>query len=59
MSYPKCQYRKNSFESVNEWMKEIQDNTDQDVLVYLVGNRADLESDREVSVMDAKKYVRE
>jgi len=54
-----CQYRKNSFESVNEWMKEIQDNTDQDVLVYLVGNRADLESDREVSVMDAKKYVRE
>ena len=54
-----CQFRKNSFESVNEWMKEIQDNTDQDVLVYLVGNRADLESDREVSVMDAKKYVRE
>lgn len=39
-------YRKNSFESISEWVKEIKDNTDSDALIYLVGNRADLEEER-------------
>ena len=38
-----------SFENVQEWLHEIENNADRDVLVYLVGNRADLEEEREVS----------
>ena len=52
-------YRKQSYDNVNEWVKEIQDNTDQDVIIYLVGNRVDLEEMREVSKIDAKKCVKD
>ncbi len=31
-----------SFENVMEWKKEIENNADRDVLIYLVGNFADL-----------------
>ena len=31
-----------SFQASQEWKKEIENNADRDVLVYLVGNRADL-----------------
>ena len=45
---------KESYENVKGWKKEIENNADRDVLVYLVGNRADLEDDREVSDEDGK-----
>ena len=32
-----------TFESLKEWRNEIENNTDRDVITYLVGNRADLE----------------
>ena len=47
-------YRQNSFNNVQEWVKEIKDNTDLDVIIYLVGNRADLDETREVSQADAR-----
>ena len=31
-----------SFENAREWKKEIENNVDRDVIVYLIGNRADL-----------------
>jgi hypothetical protein len=31
-----------SFENVQDWKKEIENNADRDVLIYLVGNFADL-----------------
>ena len=31
-----------SFESARDWKKEIENNADREVLVYLVGNRSDL-----------------
>ena len=31
-----------SFESAKDWKKEIENNADREVLVYLIGNRADL-----------------
>eukprot|EP00347_Sterkiella_histriomuscorum_P005565 403356122 len=37
-----------SFEDVEEWQEEIINNTDEDVLQYLVGNRVDLQEEREV-----------
>jgi GTPase SAR1 family protein len=35
-------YRIESFESARDWKKEIENNADREVLVYLVGNRCDL-----------------
>ena len=35
--------KRESFDDVNSWLEEIEDNRDQDdMLVYLVGNRVDL-----------------
>ena len=31
-----------SYESARQWKEEIENNADRDVLVYLIGNRADL-----------------
>lgn len=38
-----------SYENARDWKKEIENNADQDVLVYLVGNRCDLEDQREIT----------
>ena len=38
-----------SFENASDWKREIENNADRDVLVYLVGNRCDLENEREIS----------
>ena len=42
-----------SFESVQEWQKEIENNADSDVIKYLVGNFADMEEEREVTADEA------
>jgi GTPase SAR1 family protein len=51
--------RRSSFENISSWVKEVQDNTDQDVLVYLVGNRIDLEENREVPRQEALSCMRQ
>lgn len=53
--------KRDSFDSVASWLTEIEDNRDQDdMLVYLVGNRVDLgEEYRQVSHSDAVKCVQE
>jgi len=50
-----------SYESVKEWKKEIENNADRDVLVYLVGNRADLgdTDEREVTENDGLEMMGE
>ena len=47
-------FRKQSFLDISDWIKEIKDNTEADVLIYLVGNMADKELDREVETEDAE-----
>ena len=42
-----------------DWVKEIKDNTDLDVLTYLVGNRADLEDMREVKSTEGAELTKE
>ena len=55
--------KRESFDDVNSWLEEIEDNRDQDdMLVYLVGNRVDLAeiSDlRQVSYEEGVKCMRE
>ena len=49
-----------SFQASQEWKKEIENNADRDVLVYLVGNRADLgdTDQREVTTEQGLEMMR-
>ena len=42
-------FRSESFENTGDWANEIKNNTDDDVLMYLVGNWVDMEDERDVS----------
>lgn len=46
--------RHTSFESVERWLKELQDHTDNNIVVMLVGNKADLRHLRAVSTEDGQ-----
>ena len=37
-----------SFDALKDWVKEIWENGDENVIRFLVGNRADLEEERQV-----------
>ncbi|GAA0162051.1 small GTPase [Lithospermum erythrorhizon] len=46
-----------TFENVDRWLKELRDHTDQNIVVMLVGNKADLHHLRAVSVENAKAFA--
>mmetsp|Transcript_34099 Transcript_34099/g.101734 ORF Transcript_34099/g.101734 Transcript_34099/m.101734 type:complete len:205 (-) Transcript_34099:57-671(-) len=46
-----------SFASLERWLKELRDRTDQDVVVLVVGNKSDLHEQREVSSQEAQAFV--
>jgi len=46
--------RHTTFESVERWLKELQDHTDNNIVVMLVGNKADLRHLRAVSTEDSQ-----
>ena len=48
-----------SFESVREWLVEIENHTKEDIIKYLVGNFADMENERVVSREEALKLMKE
>ena len=48
---------KDSYNKVREWIETIKDNATEKVKVCVVGNKIDLESQREVSSEDAKHYT--
>lgn len=50
---------KNSFNDVKNWVKMITDVTNEKCILYLVGNKKDLEDKRQVSVEAAKKFSKE
>ncbi|KAJ1427842.1 rab-type small G protein, partial [Ochromonadaceae sp. CCMP2298] len=50
---------KSSFRSVRDWMKQIKENCDDDVLVVLVGNKCDLDSERLVPFEEGRKLAEE
>jgi len=41
--------RKDSFESLDRWVNELRNNGGKDVIIILIGNKCDLEDNREVS----------
>ena len=50
---------KESFLNINRWLKEIKINSNPDIKIILIGNKADLENEREVTYEEAKKYKEE
>ena len=51
--------RLETFENLIEWQEQIEQNTDQDVVVYLVGNMADLEDERQITREQAIAKMKE
>ena len=49
-----------SFQNLEDWLREIRVNSDTDVTIYLVGNMVDLaDEEREVSTDVAQKFAEE
>ncbi|GAA0162309.1 hypothetical protein Leryth_007397 [Lithospermum erythrorhizon] len=46
-----------TFENVERWLKELRDHTDQNIVVMLVGNKADLRHLRAVPVENAQAFA--
>nr|XP_043624206.1 ras-related protein RABA1f [Erigeron canadensis] len=46
-----------TFENVARWLKELRDHSDSNIVIMLVGNKADLRHLRAVSTEDAKAYA--
>ncbi|XP_009415254.2 ras-related protein RABA1f-like [Musa acuminata AAA Group] len=49
--------RHTTFEAVERWLKELRDHTDSNIVIMLVGNKADLRHLRAVTVDDAKAFA--
>lgn len=46
-----------TFENVERWLKELRDHTDSNIVIMLVGNKADLRHLRAVSTEDAQTFA--
>ena len=46
-----------SFEHIDIWLKEIKRSSNPDAKIILIGNKSDLENEREVSYEEAEKYA--
>jgi len=51
--------REETFQNASEWLKEVKQHANNDVLIYLIGNRSDLEDEREVTREKAVAFCRE
>ena len=48
--------RKDSYENLDNWLKDLRSHTDEELPIFIVGNKYDLESDRKISFKDAKDF---
>lgn len=46
-----------SFDNLEKWFTSIENNCDENVVVMLVGNKTDLDENREVTVEEASKFA--
>ena len=47
--------KKETFDNINKWIEELKNNGDSDVCILLIGNKCDLEDERQVTQDDALK----
>ena len=50
---------KKSFISITEWLKQIEKHAKENVFKFLVGNKSDLENERQITYEEAKQYAEE
>lgn len=50
--------KKQTFESIDRWLKELRDHADPNIAIMLVGNKKDLQHLRAVSAEDAGAYAK-
>ena len=50
---------KKTFKNIDKWIVELKANGNQDILVILIGNKLDLEKNREVNAEEVKKKAEE
>ena len=50
--------RDETFLSLAEWLKEIKQHAAEDVRIYLIGNKSELEPQREISFERALEFAR-
>ena len=46
----------NSYNHIEEWLNEIRTKVGQETKLYLIGNKLDLENERQVNTEDAEKF---
>ena len=49
---------RSSFDSVREWLVEIENHTKEDIIKYLIGNFADMEQNRQVPREEALQLMK-
>ena len=50
--------RDETFENLRTWLKEIRQHANEDVRIYLIGNKSELDSQREVQFDRAVEFAR-
>ena len=50
---------KESFENVEMWLRELRTHSNPDVKVFLIGNKIDLEKEREITREEGEKFYRD
>ena len=50
---------KRSFININTWLKEVKLQSNPDIKIILIGNKSDLEEERQVQLNEAKKFTEE
>ncbi|WBY60784.1 ras-related protein Rab-11A [Plasmodium yoelii yoelii] len=50
--------KKNTFENIEKWLKELRDNADSNIVILLVGNKSDLKHLRVINDNDATQFAK-
>jgi GTPase SAR1 family protein len=51
--------RRTSFANLDKWLQEVRDHADEKVEIVLVGNKSDLEKQRQVGKDEAQRFANE
>ncbi|KAJ0783591.1 Ras-related protein Rab11D [Helianthus annuus] len=49
--------KRQSFDHIARWLEELRGHADNNIVIMLIGNKSDLDSQREVSTDDAKEFA--
>jgi len=56
---PLTQLSRESFNSLTQWLSDARTLASPDIVIILVGNKVDLEKDREVTYLEASRFAQE